>query len=154
MRMKYSNKFQRHLRLTGLIYETRKTRLYNRTLPDIKRAVNKHWDFEEVFAETAIIVIRRNRNLQDILGKKTIVINKTHLRQNIDQNIYSKPCNSKLNNSCYTQVQSTNTFKSTVTHKTFKIYNKLNCKSKYLIFLMEWSYATNNTQVNLKQTLI
>ena len=34
-------------------------------------------------------------------------------------------------------MQSTNTFKSTVTHKTLKLYKKLNCKSKYLIYLIE-----------------
>ena len=48
-----------------------------------------------------------------------------------------KPCNSNLNNLCCTQVQSINTFRITVTYKTFKIYNKLNCKSKCLIYLME-----------------
>ena len=64
------------------------------------------------------------------------------------------PSNSKLNSPCFTQVQSTNTFRSTVTHKIFKIYNKLNCKSKYLIDLPECVLATNNTQVNLKQPLI
>ena len=72
-----------------------------------------------------------------MLGKKTIVSNRKQLCQNIDPNGYWKPCNSKLNNLCCTQVQSTNTFKNTVTHKTFKMYNKLNCKSKYLIYLME-----------------
>ena len=30
-----------------------------------------------------------------------------------------------------------NTFRSTVTHKTFKIFNELNCKSKYLMYLMK-----------------
>ena len=74
-----------------------------------------------------------DRNLQDILEKKTIVNNRKQLCQNIDQNCYSKPCNSKLNNLCCTQVQSTNTFRSTITNKTFKIYNKLYGKSKYLI---------------------
>ena len=34
-------------------------------------------------------------------------------------------------------MQSTNTFKSTVTHKTLKIYNKLNCKNRNLIYLIE-----------------
>ena len=110
---------------------------YNRTLPDIKRAINKHWDifkinrdFYKVFAEHPIIAFRRNRNLQDILGKKRIINNRKQLRQSINQNGYSKPCNSKLNNLYSTQVQSTSTFKSTVTHKTFKINNKLNCKRK------------------------
>ena len=117
---------------------------YTRTLADIKRAVNKHWDilrikrdFEWVFTELLITAFRWNRNLQDIVGKKTIVNNRKQLCENIDQNGYPKPCNSKLNNLCCTQVQSTNIFRSTVTHNTFKIYNKLNCKSKYLIYVME-----------------
>ena len=117
---------------------------YIRTLPDIKRAINKHWDilkinrdFDKVFAEHPIIAFRRNRNLQDILGKKRIINNRKRLRQSINQNGYSKPCNSKLNNLYSTQVQSTSTFKITVTHKTFKINNKLNCKRKHLIYLME-----------------
>ena len=140
---------------------------YNGTLPDIKRAVNKHWDilkinrdFEQLFAELPIIVVRRNRNLQDILGKKTIINNRKQLRQSTNQNGYSKPCNSKSNNLCCTlwnAVQSTSTFRNTVTFKTFKIYHKLNCKSKYPIYLKECVLCvcyTNNTQVNLKQSLI
>ena len=117
---------------------------YIRTLPDIKRAINKHWDilkisrdFDKVFAEHPIIAFRRNRNLQDILGKKRIINNRKQLRQSINQNGYSKPCNSKLNNLYSSQVQSTSTFRSAVTHKAFKINNKLNCKRKHLIYLME-----------------
>ena len=71
---------------------------YNGTLLDIKRAVNKHWDilktnrdFEQLFAELPIIAVRRNRNLQDILGKKTIINNRKQLRQSTNQNGYSKP---------------------------------------------------------------
>ena len=106
--------------------------------------VKKHWDllkinryFEQFFTKLPIIAFRPNRNLQDILGKKIIVSNTKQLYQNINQNGYSKSCNSKLNNLCCTQVQSRNIFRNTVTHKTFKIYNKLNCKSKYLIYLMQ-----------------
>ena len=117
---------------------------HNRTLSNVKRVVNKHWDilkinrdFEQVFTELPIKAFRRNRNLQDILGKKTIINNRKQLRQNINQNGYSKLRNSKLNNLRCTQVQSTNTFRSTVTRKTFKICNELNCKSKYLIYLMK-----------------
>ena len=64
---------------------------YNCTLPDIKKAVNKHWDilkinrdFEHVFTGLPIIVFRRSRNLQDILGKKTIINNRKQLHQNIN----------------------------------------------------------------------
>ena len=48
------------------------------TYTDIKRAVSKHWDllkinrdFEQSFSELSTIAFIRNRNLQDILGKKT-----------------------------------------------------------------------------------
>ena len=116
---------------------------------------NKQRDFEQVFAELPIIAFRRNRNLQDILGKKTIVNNRKQLRQNINQNGYLKPCNFKLNNLCCIQVQSASTFRNTVTCKTFKIYNKLNCKSKYLIYLMEYVLCNKQyTDKNLKQPLI
>ena len=137
MRMKYSNKFERHSQLKGLSLkpenkETTSNRIpliltSNRTLPDIKRAVNKHWDIlkirdlEQVFTELSIIAFRRNRNLQNTLDKKTIINNRRQLRQNINQNGYSKPCNSKLNNLCCIQVQSTNTLRSTVTQNLQKI---------------------------------
>ena len=75
---------------------------YNRTLPDIKIAVNKHWDiskinrdFEQVFTKLPIIAFRRNRNLHDILVEKTIINNRKQPSQN-SQNGYSKPCNSNL----------------------------------------------------------
>ena len=117
---------------------------YNSTFPDIKRAVNKHWDilkitrdFQQVFTEFPLVAFKRNRKLQDILGKKTIINNRKQLCQNINPNHYLKPCNSSLNNLCCTQVQSTNTFRSTVTQKALKVYNKLNCESKYLIYIME-----------------
>ena len=84
--------------------------LCNRTVSDMKRAVNKHWDilkinrdFEQVFTELPIIAFRRNRNFQDILGKKTIINNMKQLRQNINQNGYSTPCNSNLANLCCTE---------------------------------------------------
>ena len=101
---------------------------YNRTLPDIKRAVNKHWDilkingyFEQFFTEPSIIAFIRIGNVQDILGTKTVISNRKQVCQNIDHNNYSKPWNSKLNSLCCTPVQSRNTFRSTVTHKSFEI---------------------------------
>ena len=50
------------------------------------------------------------------------------------------------------QVRSMNTFKSSITNKVFTIYNKLNCKSKYL----SWNicYVTSNTQANQKCNLV
>ena len=68
-----------------------------------------------------VIAFTWNWNLHDILGTK-IIVSKKNIHQNVDPNIYSNPCNSKLNKLCCTQLQSTNTFKSIFTHKTFTIY--------------------------------
>ena len=88
-----------------------------------------------MITELPIIVFRRNRNLQDILSKKPIVNNRKELCQSIDQILIVIRSHPK--NLCCTQVQSKNTFRSTVTHKAFKICIKLNCESKYLVLLME-----------------
>ena len=83
---------------------------YNRALPDIKRAENKHCyilkinkDFEQVFIELLIITFRQNRNLEDILGKKTIVNNRKQLCKILIKIAISKPYNS--NNLYCTQMQ-------------------------------------------------
>ena len=99
--------------------------------------------FWTVFTEFLIIAFRQNRSLQDIIGKKTIVNNRKQICQNINQNVYLKSCNSKLNNLCCMQVLSISTFSSTVTPKTFKIYHKLNCKSKSLMYLMKCVLCNN-----------
>ena len=46
-------------------------------------------------------------------------------------------CSSKSGNLCCKQVVHTQSFKSSVTQKTYHIFNDLNCKSKLLIYLME-----------------
>ena len=52
---------------------------YNRTLPNIKRAMSNNWDllrinqeFKDVFQEPPILAFRRNSNLYDILGCKIL----------------------------------------------------------------------------------
>ena len=53
---------------------------YNRTLPNVKRAISNNWnllhinqEFKDVFQEPPILAFRRNRNLYDLLGCKNIV---------------------------------------------------------------------------------
>ena len=53
---------------------------YNRTLPDLKNIVNKHWpilgidrNISNVFEKPPIIAYRRNKNLRDLIG-----LNKYH----------------------------------------------------------------------------
>ena len=80
---------------------------------------------------------RRNKNLKDFLWTKTIVNNKVQKVKLSNRKGYSIPCNSKTGNLCYKQVKHTNTFSSTVTKRTYIMYNKLNRKSSYLVYLME-----------------
>ena len=49
----------------------------------------------------------------------------------------SSPCLTKTGNLCCKQVKSTDTFKSNVTKKEFKIFFNINCKDIFLIYLLE-----------------
>ena len=58
---------------------------YNTQLPNIKGAINKHWNIlkinprlETIFNKKPIMAFRRNRNLWDIIGQKTIYMKKCY----------------------------------------------------------------------------
>ena len=110
----------------------------------MKEAVRKHWnilqinnEFKNVFPEPPMKCFRRNKNMKDFIWTKTVVNNNTHNAILSNRKGYSIPCHSKSENLCCKQVKHTNTFSSTVTKRTFNIYNKLNYKSSCLIYLME-----------------
>ena len=53
---------------------------YNRTLPNVKRAISNNWnllhinqEFKDLFQKPPILAFRRNRNLYDLLGCKNVV---------------------------------------------------------------------------------
>ena len=57
---------------------------YNRTLPNVKRAISNNWnlphinqEFKDVFQEPPILAFRRNRSLYDLLGCKKYCRGKT-----------------------------------------------------------------------------
>ena len=79
----------------------------------------------------------RNKNLKDFLWTKTIVNNKAQKVILSNRKEYSIPCHSKTRNLCCKQIKHTNTISSTVIKRTYSIYNKLNFKSSYLIYLPE-----------------
>ena len=89
---------------------------YSHQLPNIKEAINKHWDIlkinpqlETIFTDKPILAFRRNKNLRDILGQKTILNGK--VKRNIPINERKGWCQ---------QVRNTNTFKSNKTKEEFK----------------------------------
>ena len=112
----------------------------------MKEAVRKHWnilqinnEFKNVFPEPPIMCFRRKKNMKDFIWTKTVVSNQTHKAILSNRKGYSIPCHLKSENLCCKQVKYTNTFSSTVTKRTFNIYNKLNYKSSCLIYLMEYT---------------
>ena len=102
---------------------------YNRTLPNVKRAISNNWNL--------LHINRRNRNLYDLLGCKNIADAKLQRLSKKKKIGFSTKCFSKSGNLCCKQVVHTQSFKSSVTQKTYHIFHDLNCKCKLLIYLME-----------------
>ena len=107
-------------------------------------AISNNWDllhinqeFKDVFQKTPILAFRRNKNLDDLLGCKNIVDRKVQRLSKKKKIGFSTKCFSKLENLCCEEVVHTQSFKSSVTQKTYHIFHDLNCKSKLLIYPME-----------------
>ena len=93
---------------------------------------------QKVFDKKPMITYKRNKNLGELIGGHTLQgekVFKTHFQINRGE---SKSFNttSKLS-LCCTQVVNIKTFESYQTKRMFKIFNKLNCKSSFIIYLME-----------------
>ena len=118
---------------------------YNTQLPNLKEAIDKHWNIlnintqmQNIFKDKPIIAFRRNKNLRDILGQKTLRNGKIIRKQDItNKKGWCRPCNSRNFNLCCQQVRHTNTFQSNKTKEEFRIYHRMNCKSKFIIYLLE-----------------
>ena len=117
---------------------------YNRTLPKIKLIVDKHWhvlqvnpELKEIFQSSPIIAFHKNKNLKQIIGSNTIEHNKKLIRSNNKVNGKSSPCLSNTRTLCCKQVVSTTSFKSNQTNRVFKIFHIIDCKSTFLIYLLE-----------------
>ena len=117
---------------------------YNRTLPKIKEIVMKHWhllhknpNLAEIFQNPPILTFRRNKNLRDIIGTKLIENGK--VKRRFTNKIQGKctPCLANNRTLCCKQIVHTTAFRSNQTNRIFHIYHNLNCKSTYVIYLME-----------------
>ena len=119
---------------------------FNETLPNIRKAINNNWhilnineNLAETFSEKPIIAYKRNKNLRDYIGQTTIENNKV-VRKNKTNWKTNGKCSKCLANNrtlCCNQIQQTSKFTSYKTNNTYDIYHKVNCKSKYVIYLME-----------------
>jgi len=116
---------------------------YNKQLPNFKSVIDKNWSLLQIdektsaaFKEKPIIAYRRNKNLRNLIGQTTIKHSKVERKRNIS-NGRCKPCNSRPGNLCCKQIANTDTFQSNITKQNFKIFHNTNCKSAYVIYLLD-----------------
>lgn len=116
---------------------------FNKTLPKIKDTINKHWNLLQIndnlkntFQEQPVYAYRRNKNLRDIIGQTTLLNSKVVRKKELKVG-KCRPCLTQIHNQCCKQVTSTTNFTSQQTKQTFKIYHNLNCRSDFVIYLLE-----------------
>ena len=116
---------------------------YNKQHPDMRAIIDNNWNLLKIdentskaFVDKPTIAFRRNKNLRDIIGQTTIINNK--VKRNKKPTIgLCKPCFSRPDNLCCKQVTETNQITSRYNSKTYDIYHHTNCKSSYVIYVME-----------------
>ena len=115
---------------------------FNRTLPDIRSIINKHWpilqvnaELKDVFSEPPILAFKRNKNLKDFIGSNRIVEGKVFRPRKGKEAGTCSPCWSKTGALCCSQISTTSTFKST-DGKQFEIRHNVNCKSCNVIYTL------------------
>ena len=84
-----------------------------------------------------MIALKRSKNLQDIIGGHTVKPGKVFKKDLARLNGNFMPCKSTRPSLCCTQVLNTQTYMSQQTKRTFNIFNKVTCKSQYVIYSME-----------------
>ena len=117
---------------------------FNDTLPPLAGIIKNRWnivqlkpELKDIFQAPGIIAYRRPQNLKEIVGSNTILNNKVFRKKPKSRTVkYCQPCNAK-NNLCCNHLQSTNSFTSSVTKTTYKIFHESNCKSRNVIYLLE-----------------
>ena len=117
---------------------------FNMTLPPITNIIHKRWDIlklkpnlKDTFSHPAMLTFRRSKNIRDIIGSNYILNDRIIKAKPRTKSIQScQPCNHS-SSLCCKYLNSTNTFTSSVTMKTYNIYHKTNCKSKNVIYLLE-----------------
>ena len=116
---------------------------YNKNLPNIKKAIDDNWHILSInqtisdhFPEKPRITYRRNKNLGNILGRHTLKNNKLVSRNKPNQG-KCQPCLSRRNNFCCKQMATTTKFTNRKTGRQFQIFHTVNCKSFYVIYLIE-----------------
>ena len=139
---------------------------FNSSLPPLSSIIHKRWGtlklkphLSTLFKEPGLICFRRPPNTRDIIGSNLIIDNKVVQKRPLTHTVhFCQPCNKK-GSLCCTQILSTNSFKSTITSKTYKIFHNSNCRSKNIIYLLtcrlcqKQYVGKSETQFNLRLNL-
>ena len=131
---------------------------YGRALPNFKGIITKHWYIlqanqmcKKTFSTLPIIAFRKGTGLKQITDTDTIHNNEKPIKtKNNHHTGKCVQCNS-TRCLCCQQLISTTTFKSNQTNKTLKIYHRVNCKSSFVIYLLE-CYICNIQYVGKSET--
>ena len=99
--------------------------------------MNVNPELKKVFENKPLLAFRKNKNLRQLIGGNTIEKNKKLLTTNKFTNGKCSPCFSNSRTLCCKQVIKTEHFKSNQTNRTFTISQKTNCKSNFIIYLLE-----------------
>ena len=115
----------------------------NRKLPMMHKIINKHWNvlqinqgLPETFQNNPLVAYKRNKNLQEITGGHTIKNGKVLKVHSKNRKGKCEPCNTSKPSLCCDQVIDTSTFRSYQRQQLYTIFHKLNCKIKFIIYLM------------------
>ena len=116
---------------------------FNKALPSLKNIIDKNWNIlqinsgiSETFKSKPLVAYRRNPNLQQLIGGHRVENGKVVKRITKTVGLCT-PCRSKRGNKCCKQMKTTSTFRNRHTNKVFKIFHRVNCKDKNIIYLME-----------------
>ena len=114
---------------------------YNKTLPNIRSSIDENWNLlkinykiGEIFKAKPLVAFRRNKNLQDIIGGKTISDDKVVRRKQNKGS--SSPCRRGYGSKCCKHVNQTTTFNSTKTGRKYTIREQMNCRTTWLVYLL------------------
>ena len=118
---------------------------YNKTLPNIKTTLEKHWhilnvnpELKKVFENNKpLLAFRKNKNLRHLIHGNTIEKNKKLLTTNKFTSGKFSPSFSNSRTLYCRQVTKTEHFENNQTNRTFRIFQKTTCKSNFIIYLIE-----------------
>ena len=84
------------------------------------------------------MAFKRNNNLKDLIGQKTIVNGKVQRKKDgRNRKGWCSPCKNHGNNLCCRHLRNTNKFMSNTTKQKYNIHHRVNCRSKFVIYLLE-----------------